>query len=340
VTEVTNDCLWEWTLASKEFFWIDGGHKRVFGYNIENALIPQRFWENSIHPEDKVRVLKQLRDVTAFGTTDVWMVDYRFKKANGSFAYVRDKGHIIYDGNRRATRIIGATQDITEKVLLTRRLDEERLTRHYAITNAVFTALENERARVGKELSLIQTQELTLAKLYLQMGTKNEKNKDLYLEKSYKFLATVVDEINKVAKTLVAPGKQDGDFFSNIRAFISEQVQLHSIAVSFKTLNIEEDELNVRQQLELFRIIQEQLNNIIQHSKATMATINIFTDEDKLRLSISDNGVGCDLSKVKRGVGIINIRTRAELFQGTVEIICKPNEGYQLKLTIPLVSQI
>ena len=43
VTEVTNDCLWEWDLQTKEMFWIDGGHKRVFGYQIENALIPKVF---------------------------------------------------------------------------------------------------------------------------------------------------------------------------------------------------------------------------------------------------------------------------------------------------------
>src|SRR5580693_1419769 len=41
VTEVTNDCLWEWDLQAKEIFWIDGGHKRVFGYQIVNGLIPE-----------------------------------------------------------------------------------------------------------------------------------------------------------------------------------------------------------------------------------------------------------------------------------------------------------
>lgn len=53
VTEITNDCLWEWNLLTHEIFWIDGGHKRIFGYQVENALIPQSFWESCIHPEDK-----------------------------------------------------------------------------------------------------------------------------------------------------------------------------------------------------------------------------------------------------------------------------------------------
>ena len=57
VTEVTNDCLWEWDLLAREIFWIDGGHKRVFGYHIENALIPQSFWESRVHPDDSTLCL-------------------------------------------------------------------------------------------------------------------------------------------------------------------------------------------------------------------------------------------------------------------------------------------
>jgi len=60
ITEITNDCLWEWNLLTHEIFWIDGGHKRFFGYQVENALIPQSFWENCIHPEDKAALLSGL----------------------------------------------------------------------------------------------------------------------------------------------------------------------------------------------------------------------------------------------------------------------------------------
>ena len=68
VTEVTNDCLWEWDLQKKEIFWIDGGHKRVLGYPIENAIIPQSFWESCIHPNDKERVLAGLNKIISEGT--------------------------------------------------------------------------------------------------------------------------------------------------------------------------------------------------------------------------------------------------------------------------------
>ena len=116
VTEVTNDCLWEWDFIAKEIFWIDGGHKRVFGYPIENALIPQRFWESRLHPGDKVRILTRLNKIIETATAAMWEDEYRFKKSNGDYAYVHDRGHIIYDGDK-AIRMIGATQDITARRL-------------------------------------------------------------------------------------------------------------------------------------------------------------------------------------------------------------------------------
>jgi len=64
-TELTNDCLWEWDLRTRQIFRIDGGHKRVYGYPIVNTLIPQSFWESHLHPEDKVRILKGLNKILA-----------------------------------------------------------------------------------------------------------------------------------------------------------------------------------------------------------------------------------------------------------------------------------
>ncbi len=80
VTEVTNDCLWEWDLDTKEIFWIDGGHKRVFGYKIENALIPQSFWESRIHPDDRKRVFAGIYKVINSKTETLWEEEYRFQK--------------------------------------------------------------------------------------------------------------------------------------------------------------------------------------------------------------------------------------------------------------------
>jgi PAS domain S-box-containing protein len=117
ITEVTTDCLWEWDLRAEQILWIDGGHKKTFGYEIENALIPQRFWEDRLHPDDKVRVLSSVHSFFTEAVDDDWEQEYRFEKLNGEYAHVHDRGHIVYKEGMRTSRMIGATQDITAKKL-------------------------------------------------------------------------------------------------------------------------------------------------------------------------------------------------------------------------------
>ena len=124
ITEVSNDSLWEWDIKTNELFWLDGGHKKVFGYDIENAYIPRDFWASRIHPEDKVRVLEKLEQVVHDGASVTWEDDYRFQKVDGTYAYVHDNGYVIFDDNKQPARMIGTTLDVTEGKLCAIKLTE------------------------------------------------------------------------------------------------------------------------------------------------------------------------------------------------------------------------
>ena len=336
VTEVTNDCLWEWNFLTKELFWIDGGHKRVFGYNIENAIIPQNFWESRLHPDDKAGVLQRLNKVMTEGFECVWEDEYRFKKANGDYAYVHDRGRIVHDRYHRASRMIGATQDITEKRLLENELMWERQTRQREITEAVLTAQENERETVGRELHDNLGQIMIVAKLYAQMAKKYEKNTGTYLEKSCELIVNAITDIRKISKTLIIPDKNIIGLFDSIENLLHDLNAEAPIVLEFQNDGIEEKDLDEKLQMTIFRIIQEQVNNILKHANARHATIHLSRQTNDIILLISDNGDGCDITKEKRGVGIINIKTRAGLYNGRVLIDSKPGEGYALKVVLPL----
>lgn len=336
VTEVTNDCLWEWNLQTKELFWIDGGHKRAFGYNIENALIPQNFWESRLHPEDKAGVLARLNKIITEGSEYVWEDEYRFKKADGDYAYVHDRGHIIYDADYKVSRMIGATRDITVQVLLENKLIQERQAKQKEITQAVLTAQETERAHIGRELHDNLGQILAIAKMYVQMAKRVEKNNNIYLDKSCDLIVNVMEEIRKISKTLVIPDIKIIGLFDNIKNLLHDLSIAHPIKIEFLNETIDEKDLDHKMQVTIFRIIQEQLNNILKHANATNATITLSRRENEIILLVSDNGKGCDILKGKNGVGIINIKSRADLYDGTVTIASKPGEGYALKVIFPL----
>ncbi len=341
VTEITNDCLWEWNLQEKDIFWIDGGHKRVFGYPVENALIPQIFWENCIHPDDKERVLKGVQDIITAGSSPLWEDKYRFRAANGSYHYVHDRAHIVYDEAGMAIRMIGATGDITENVLLEKKQVQARLNRQREITDAVLIAQEKERTAIATELNENLSQLLVAAKWNIEKAKNDENLKDICLKNSSDYLAQVIGEIKRMYKALVIPDIRVIGLFENIHNLIRDMNREQQVKFSFYETGIDlEEDLDKNIQLDIFRMVQEQLNNIITHADATHATIKLIREDNKIILTISDNGKGNNNSAENKGVGIINMISRAELYNGFVSINSKSGEGYTLKVVLPCFQAV
>ena len=339
ITEVTTDCLWEWDLLSQQILWIDGGHRRSFGYPIENALIPQSFWEARLHPDDKVRVLTGLQTFVTQEVSDNWEEKYRFRKADGEYAYVHDRGHRIYNGNKRTSRMIGTTQDITVRksaefqLLATERnLAQQLLKNKKEIIAAVLLAQEKERVNIGKELHDNLNQILGATKLYIEMAKYDGENREMFLQKSADYIVTVIEEIRNISKNLAGPRLNIMGLSESIKILADDLIQIHPIRINFQRENIVPEELPENLQLDIFRVIQEQLNNIVKHAKASQAEIYLAKKGNTVVLVISDNGVGCDIATNNKGVGILNIMSRAEIYQGNVLLQSHPGEGYVLKV--------
>jgi signal transduction histidine kinase len=87
----------------------------------------------------------------------------------------------------------------------------------------------------------------------------------------------------------------------------------------------------------VFRIVQEGLNNIVKHAKATDVDLHILDKEDSIYLILQDNGVGFDENQetFKPGSGLRNMKERARLLNGTTEVHSMPGEGTAVEVTIP-----
>ncbi len=345
VTEVTNDCLWEWDLSAKELFWIDGGHKRVFGYPIINAIVPQHFWENRLHPDDKLRILTRLREIIADGTATAWEDEYRFRKADGQYAYVQDRAHIIYAKDGTASRMIGATLDITARKMAEihlveseRKLGRERLSMQKEVTDAVLSAQERERADIGKELHDNLNQILGAAKMYIELAKTDEENREMCLNKSSGYLMIVIEAIRKISKVLTFPEKHLMGLSESINILLDDLKVLQPIKIEFIENGIDEKSLSEKLRLDILRIVQEQLNNILKHAKASFATINLTQQTSQIVLQIVDDGDGCEIQQESKGIGMMNIRSRADSHNGKVTIASKPGKGFELKVELPLDS--
>lgn len=334
VTEITNDCLWEWDLVHKSIFWIDGGHKRMFGYPVANALIPEAFWANNIHADDKARVLDKLARTIAQTTPGLWEADYRFKKVGGDYAWVQDRGHIISE-NGNPVRIIGATRDVSEKIVLENLLESTIQTKQKDITRAVLTAQENERSEIGREMHDNVNQVLGATKLYIEMGKTDQPNRVLYLEKASGYIVDVIEEIRRLSRTLLPPGLGTISLYDSIKILLEDCSLVRAIDIKFDNSGMDNRILDANLQMNIFRIVQEQMNNVLKHAHASNVSVKLSCNKDQVLLAITDDGKGFDRKEKSNGVGLRNIMSRAELYHGHVEIISTPGKGFQLRVSIP-----
>jgi signal transduction histidine kinase len=127
--------------------------------------------------------------------------------------------------------------------------------------------------------------------------------------------------------------------FDSIKILLNDLIMVDPIKIEFQEVDVNEEDLDEKLQLTIFRMVQEQLNNILKHAKATQAAINLTRLGNEIILLITDNGKGCTNLEPEKGVGIINIRSRAEFYHGKVTIVSKPGEGYALKVVLPLTAR-
>jgi len=123
----TQDAIWDHDITSDTITWSEGAHP-LFGYSDAGIASTGAWWRSKIHPDDRDRVTASLKEFID-GRESRWSEEYRFARADGSYAAVIDRGFVIRDAQAQAVRAVGAMRDITEQ----RRADsllrasEERL---------------------------------------------------------------------------------------------------------------------------------------------------------------------------------------------------------------------
>lgn len=123
-TRATSDAIWDWDIINDHLYWGEG-YEKLFGYRISSKIDNHIYSFEHIHPDDKQEVFSAIYTLIN-GTGDNWSGEYRYRMKNGEYAVVRDKAVVIRNRAGRATRMIGAMQDITEQKKAVEELAKER----------------------------------------------------------------------------------------------------------------------------------------------------------------------------------------------------------------------
>jgi PAS domain S-box-containing protein len=336
VMKATHELVWEWDIVNDSTSYSESGLQRVYGVANEKSIEKFKDWLPHVHPDDREKVSDTLLGMLHKSHLQTFEMEYRFRRDDGSYAHVYDRGILLKDENERPIRMIGSAQDISERKRLEKELLENELQYQRIIHQTTIDSQERERAEIGKELHDNINQVLTTTKLYLDLAQTNAELKDELLAKSMDSINQVIQEIRHLSRSLMNSSIDDLGLLDSVQDLIENIHLTQQLRIRLKADDKIEALLEPGQKLAVFRIIQESINNVLRHARADNALIEISRKNDCLQLCIQDDGQGFSIKSVKKGVGLKNIQNRIYLINGTLQLQSEPGQGCQLTIQFPI----
>ncbi|MCF6461894.1 sensor histidine kinase [Clostridium sp. Cult1] len=225
----------------------------------------------------------------------------------------------------------------------------DHLNKRQVLGIKIIEAQEEERERLARDIHDGPAQSMANILLKTEIC---ERLMDIDREKSkeeFQNLKTIVrstlKDLRKTIYDLRPMSLDDLGLIPTLERYIYNFIDYSGINVKLCVIG-DVVNLNSAMEVAVFRIVQESLNNIFKHSKATDARICIEYSPTRLNLTITDNGIGFNVDEVNKvsngtvgGFGLISIRERVELLEGNVEIKSSPGKGTRINIYIMLPEE-
>lgn len=327
VNEATSDAIYDWNISAGRIY-RGNGFETLFGYTEREVSIRTRL--SLIHPDDLKHYKQNVFAALRAGTDDRWKIEYRLRDIHGNYKTIVDKAFIIRLG-KKAIRVIGAIQDITAQKELQQQLIRQEKESKQELIKSIIETQEKERRKLSVELHDNVNQMLASCKLMLEVAVEDASNAKMLTEKTYQSIQTVINEIRRISHELNPSAIVDMGLADAIEQLISKINLAGKINIQFLPNQLSYSQyLGEEDKIAIFRIVQEQLNNILKHAKARNVMIRLDVVDGIIKLSIKDDGVGFDLARCRKGLGLRNISNRVEYYGGTINITTSEGKGCEM----------
>jgi PAS domain S-box-containing protein len=231
--------------------------------------------------------------------------------------------------------------DITE-----RKQAEEQLRN---LSTRLESVREEEKRKIARDLHDETTQLLTSLTAYLEAAAETlpagADEARVFLRKAQALCVNIFDELRKLINEL-RPSSLDGfGLMAAIHSLVESHLKSAGVNVNFRTTG-KVRRLAPSLEIALFRVIQEALNNIARHAHANTADVSVQFKKDGIKVSIKDDGIGFDFQEAisskegLRGLGLLGMRERVELMNGSLVIKSSPGHGTEITIEVPLTGGV
>jgi PAS domain S-box-containing protein len=346
VALATSEAIWDWNLDTNTVWWSEGIQK-LFGYPLEDVSTKVEWWLERLHPEDKDRVMRTIRQATDGGGR-TWAGYYRFRRKDGSYASVLDHGYILRNAAGKPARVVGGIRDITERRKAEEALKNSRRQLR-ALSARLQSAREEERASVAREIHDELGQMLTALKLDLDWLERKigEREHDRSLNplldrvvECGEVTESAIHTVQRIA-TELRPGVLD---HLGLAEALQEEAHRFQKRSGIKCeVHLPPNHLALPRDVAtaIFRIFQEALTNVARHAQATTVRAALEANAERITLRVEDDGRGIRPDDVadSRSLGLLGMRERASVLGGDVAIEPVTPRGSRVTLRLPRMAE-
>jgi len=259
----------------------------------------------------------------------VWKGEIRNRAKDGSFYWVDTTIVPFLDNKGRPYQYVSIRYEISA-----RKMMEEQIK---ALPQRIIQAQEQECDRIARDLhddlgQSLATLKMLIQSAWLQKATSSNPLREH--KKILEYLDTIIDKSRNLAMRLRPATLEALGLTTAINLMIDEINRAGKVKIAFThshlvNLHFQSETINV------FRIVQEALTNIVKNAKATNVKVALRVIKDRLKISIEDNGCGFILKDKSRGLGLITMRERTALLGGKIEIKSQIKKGTSIIVDIP-----
>jgi PAS domain S-box-containing protein len=303
----------------------------ILGLPDDDSQQTRREFIESIHPDDSEQYVSVLHSLTP--NNPGYKIVFRFKRADQTLIWLEESGRAFFEPDGTIAKVVGMTSDVTETHQAESVLRE--------LSGRLISSQEEERRRVARELHDHIGQELALLCVQAQRVESGLSDEDRTIRADvhelYKRIKEIATDVSKLSHRLHSSELDFLGLPAAAERLCRDFANQHGIDMDYQIKNVP-PRLDSGKSLCFYRVLQEALQNVAKHSRATRVVVELFGRENQLTLKVNDNGTGFDIDKVRfeSGLGLVSIRERLNLVGGRYALTSRTGQGTTLTASVSI----